>query len=228
MIIKIPITSTLSKYAFLIFVLLFLSSITLAGTINTEFPNTIKSNEKYVFYAHGFIVEGDNPTPVHPRWGKYDFPTVKQALSDSGYHLIAYHRAKGTVPKQAAKRVANDIAKLNQAGVPYSNIAIVGFSRGGAIAALTSGYVNQTDLKIIILAGCTKYINNHPSVEVIGKVYSIYETSDQVGSCQQLIDRSAQVASFKELAITTGKEHGAFYLPRREWLKPVKQWLISD
>lgn len=56
---------------------LFLSSSCIANNIYESFPNEIKPNEKYVFYSHGFIVEGKNPTPINPRWGMYDFPEIK-------------------------------------------------------------------------------------------------------------------------------------------------------
>lgn len=198
-----------------------------AGEIFDTFPTTINADEKYVFYSHGYIVEGDNPTPISPRWGKYDFPQVKESLSDEQYNLIAYHRAKNTNPRVFAKKLAKDIDKLVKAGVSQQNIYLIGFSRGGAITALTSNEVASDELNIIILAGCGKFVTNNQSLKVYGNVYSIYETSDGVGSCQHLIDRSKQVKHFEEIAISTGKEHGAFYNPLPEWLGPVKRWLKS-
>lgn len=35
---------------------------------------------------------------MNPRWGTYEFPMIKDALSDDEYNLIAYHRAKNTKP----------------------------------------------------------------------------------------------------------------------------------
>ncbi|WP_257171975.1 hypothetical protein [Colwellia sp. M166] len=61
--------------------------------------------------------------------------------------------------------------------------------------------------------------------KVYGVVHSIYETSDMVGSCQFLINQSSNVSSFNEISISTGKEHGAFFKPISEWVKPVKNWL---
>lgn len=199
-----------------------------ATSLYTEFPDKINGNEKYVFYSHGLIVEGDDSTPMHSRWGKYDFPAVKAALSDDGYNLIAYHRAKNTKPREFAKKLARDIEKLVKQGVPYENIAVLGFSRGGEITALTSHYVAQKKMKTIILAGCAGLLKSDDSISIHGNVYSIYETSDSVGSCQFLIDRSPKVQSFTEIAISTGKEHGAFYRPLDEWVVPVKRWLNGE
>lgn len=60
--------------------------------------------------------------------------------------------------------------------------------------------------------------------EIYTDLLSIYEISDQVGSCNFMKERSNEM-NFTELSISTGKEHGAFYLPREEWLVPLKQWL---
>ncbi|KGJ98092.1 alpha/beta hydrolase family protein [Thalassotalea sp. ND16A] len=198
-----------------------------AGEVYEDFPNEIKASEKYVFYSHGFIVEGDNPTPVSARWGTYQFPQIKTALSDEGYNLIAYHRAKGTDPYQFAKKLVDDFNALVSHGVLAENIYLIGFSRGGAITGLVSHYAKSSKLNMIILAGCGTLLRNNPQVDLYGQIYSIYETSDGVGSCQYVIDRSKQVTSFTEIAISTGKEHGAFYTPIEEWLSPVKNWIKS-
>jgi len=200
----------------------------LAGTIHTSFPETINPTEKYVFYSHGYIVEGKNPTPISPRWGEYDFPAIKKALADKQYNLIAYHRAKGTNPRHFAKKLAQDIKRLVKSGVQYKNISLVGFSRGGAITVLTSNELVSDKIKVIILAGCGSFVSKNHDVKAYGNVHSIYETSDGVGSCQHLIDRSEQVKSFEEIAISTGKGHGAFYLPLPEWIVPVKKWIKSQ
>jgi hypothetical protein len=196
-----------------------------AGELYTSFPTKINADEKYVFYSHGYIVEGDNETPVSSRWGMYDFPLIKKTLSDEKYNLIAYHRPKDTNPRTFAKKLALDIKTLVKSGVQYKNISLVGFSRGGAITVLTSNEVKSDEMNIIILAGCGSFVTNNQEVKAYGNVYSIYETSDGVGSCQHLIDRSVHVKHFEEIAISTGKEHGAFYTPIPEWSIPVKRWI---
>jgi hypothetical protein len=59
-----------------------------------------------------------------------------------------------------------------------------------------------------------------------GNLLSIYETSDQLGSCAKLAARS-HLASFKEVAISTGKGHGAFFQPLDAWLQPLKAWIAE-
>lgn len=196
--------------------------------VYNEFPKEIEPKEKYVFYSHGLIVEGDNQTPIHGRWGVYDFPAIKQALGDESYHLIAYHRPKNTQPYVFAKKLADDVKALHSRGVPFENITVLGFSRGGEITAIASHYVASTKLNTIILAACAGILKQDKAITVYGNVKSIYETSDSVGSCQFLVDRSSTVTTFEEIAISTAKEHGAFYQPLPQWMKPLKQWLKTN
>ena len=200
----------------------------IANNIYENFPSDVRPNEKYVFYSHGFIVEGTNPTPISPRWGLYDFPEIKKALSDDSYRLIAYHRPKGTDPSEFAKKLTEDATDLIRKGVKPENITFIGFSRGGAITILTSNYLASDKINFVILAGCSKFVKRNPELEIFGNVLSVFETSDGVGSCQFLIDRSQRVKSFEEISISTGKEHGAFYNPLSEWIIPVKKWLGSN
>ena len=208
----------------LLFIAFFPSSL-FAANVHDHFPDKIESSQKYVFYSHGLIVEGTNPTPVNARWGKYEFPMIKKALADTDYNLIAYHRAKNTEPKAFAQKLVSDVRLLITQGVSASNISLIGFSRGGAITIETSNLLANEKVNFILLAACGRYVGNQPSLKMYGNVLSIYETSDEVGSCQFLIDRSKQVTHFTEIAISTSKEHGAFYTPIPQWVEPVKKWL---
>jgi predicted esterase len=194
--------------------------------IESSLPQSISPSARYVFYSHGYIVEGNNATPQHPRWGVYDFPAVKQALSSEDHVLVAAHRKKDTPPFEYANELASQVNTLIENGVPASNIYLVGFSRGGFITAITSSLLKNDALNFVILAACTSGLAKHPDVVLHGRVLSIYETSDSVGSCNEVVSRSGtNVVSFKELAISTGKEHGAFYRPIEVWVSPVMKWI---
>ena len=204
------------------------SSLSFAGDIYDKFPEQIKANEKYVFYSHGFIVEGTNPTPKNERWGVYEFPAIKKSLADSQYNLIAYHRPKGTDPFVNAKSLANDVRKLLKKGVEANHITIMGFSRGAFITSLTSHYLEKTPVNTVLLAGCGRIVSNkYSDIKINGAFLSIYETTDGAVTCEKLKNRSPQLTSFDEISITTGEEHGAFYRPIPEWVVPVKQWVIE-
>lgn len=211
------------------FILILLSIVTsvtaCAAQRDYAFPNNINTAEHYVFYSHGFIVEGDDPTPIHPRWGVYDFPSIQKALDDDSYTLIAHHRPKGVSPIDYAKRLAGEVKQLITLGVPPENITLTGFSRGGAITILAANELKNAKINVVILAGCAGLINRKRDIQLYGRVLSIYETSDDVGSCNLLEARSPMLREFKEIAISTGKEHGAFYRPIDEWLVPLKRWI---
>ena len=198
-----------------------------AGDIYEQFPDKVDPNGKYVFYSHGKIVEGKHTNPISPRWGEYDFPEVKKAISSNNYNLIAYHRPQNANPKTFALKLSGDVKKLITLGVKSQNITLLGFSRGGEITILASRNLQNPDIDIILLASCAKFMDNNELFKVYGNVYSIYETSDMVGSCQFLIDQSSNVSSFNEIFISTGKEHGAFFRPISEWVTPVKNWLVD-
>jgi hypothetical protein len=59
-----------------------------------------------------------------------------------------------------------------------------------------------------------------------GNLLSIYETSDELGSCGRLAARS-HLESFKEVPISTGKKHGAFFQPLPVWIRPLKAWIAK-
>jgi len=206
---------------------LFIASNSWAGALYTRFPETINPDEKYVFYSHGLIVEGENLMPVDERWGVYDFIAVRKALSDPDYNLISYHRPDKTVPAEFAEKLANDVRKLMVQGVKPENITLLGFSRGGDISLLASAKLRIDKINTILLAVCGGFIKQHDEYQMFGNVSSIYETSDFAGSCQFLKERNQQVQPFREISINTGKEHGAFYQPLSQWLDQVKEWIKS-
>ncbi len=200
----------------------------LSGQVYSQIPDKIIPGDSYVFYSHGYIVEGDNPKPVDTRfgWGLYDFPAIKQALSDPSYHVIAHHRPKDTDPFEYATTLNQQIRELVAAGVNPKNITIVGFSRGAFITGLTSDKVSDLRVNTVILAGCGRLVwKKHTDIKVYGHVLSIYEKSDKSGTCEKLKNKSYSVDSFTEMAIDTGLEHGAFYRPIPEWVEPVKAFI---
>ncbi|VAV93125.1 hypothetical protein MNBD_ALPHA02-1244 [hydrothermal vent metagenome] len=198
-----------------------------AGEIFTKFPDPVNPQGKYVFYSHGFIVEGTNPTPKHPRFGVYQFPDIKKALAGSDFNLIAYHRPAQTKVGEFSRKLADDVRRLIADGVDPANITLMGFSKGGIITAFTASNLSLRKINVILLASCGGWIDSQPDIMLAGNILSIYETSDRFGSCQTLINRSKKVTSFKEIAISTGKEHGAFFTPRKEWVEPVLNWINS-
>jgi hypothetical protein len=193
--------------------------------IYDRFPDTIHASERYVIYSHGFIVEGDDPKPISPQYGQYDFPAIKQALfSAGGFNLIAFQRPKSS-DDSYADTLKSWVRRLLDAGVKPTRITLVGFSRGAQLTALASNGLASAGINTALLAICEDGDVSHaPGLVLGGNLLSIYETSDELGSCRELSGRG-HLKSFKEIAISTGKRHGAFFQPLRQWIGPLKTWI---
>jgi hypothetical protein len=210
-----------------LFVLVVVPMSSKAVEIYDRFPDSIHAGERYVIYSHGLIVEGDDPRPVSPKYGQYDFPAIKQALfSQGGFNLIAYQRPKSSDDSYADMLQAW-VRRLVDAGVKPSQITLVGFSRGAQLTALASNGLTSAGINTALMAICEDgEVSHAPRLNLGGNLLSIYETSDDLGSCGKLAARS-HLKSFKEVAISTGKKHGAFFQPLPEWIAPLKQWIAK-
>lgn len=197
-----------------------------AVEIYGDFPGSIHPNERYVIYSHGLIVEGDDPRPISPKYGQYDFPGIKQALfSEGGFNLIAYQRPKNTDVGAYVETLTSWVRRLVSAGVRPSRITLVGFSRGAQLTAYASSDLESMGINTALLAMCEGGdIHRDPPLVLGGNLLSIYETSDEPASCARLAARS-HLVSFMEIAISTGKRHGAFFQPLPEWMRPLMAWI---
>jgi len=199
----------------------------LAATIVPGVPDEIPTEKRYVFYLHGRIIEEQGPRPTHPRWGLYDYPAVLDALAQDGIILIAEQRAKGSDPDEYAQKIRGQVQQLAEAGVDAGNITVVGFSAGGAIAMKTSSIMVDLNINFVFLASCSGWLTEKKDLRLHGHVLSVYEESDGPLSCAPVASRKPGPSEFSEIEISTGKEHGAFYLPRDEWVQPVLDWIRS-
>jgi hypothetical protein len=210
--------------------LMFLALFPISGRaveIYDRFPDAIHNDQRYVIYSHGLIVEGDDPKPISPKYGQYDFPAIKRALfKGGGFNLIAYQRPKST-DDSYADLLQSWVKRLLDAGVKPSRITLVGFSRGAQLTALASGRLASAGINTAILAICQDgEVLGAPLLTLGGNVLSIYERSDELGTCAKLAARG-HLKSFEEVAISTGKKHGAFFQPLPDWTRPLKAWIAK-
>ena len=198
-----------------------------AVEIYDKFPDNIHAGERYVIYSHGLIVEGNDPRPVSPLYGQYDFPGIKQSLfGGGGFNLIAFQRPKST-DDGYADTLKVWVRRLLDAGVKPSRITLIGFSRGAGLTALASNGLASDGINTALLAICEGgEVAQAPGLILGGNFLSIYETSDALGSCDKLAARS-HLKSFEEVPISTGKKHGAFFQPLPEWMGPLKTWIAK-
>jgi hypothetical protein len=185
-------------------------------------PTSPDPSARYLFYLHGAIIETAGRRPRHPRFGVYEYDEVLRALGRSGAVVISEQRHAGTAIRAYADKVVSQVKGLIDHGVPARQISIIGFSKGGAIAQAVSAKLHNPDVRYVLLGACPSASRLGPLMH--GKVLAITERSDSVPSCQALFSRS-KLKDSRELQISIGGEHGAFYRPQSAWLDPLLEFV---
>lgn len=206
-----------------------LSSQVFGASIFTYVPDKIDVSRNYLIYLHGAIIEYQGPAPTSSRFGIYDYQGILDALASRGAVVISQARGHSTDVNAYAGVVISQIYKLLKAGVPQSHIAVVGFSKGGDIALHVSSFLRLKNIRYVLLAACWPK-PDEAQLRLTGHVFSVYETSDKFAgfSCRPLTDHKDKPASFDEIKISTGLEHGAFYRPHKVWVQPVLNYLYGE
>lgn len=145
-----------------------------------DFPQTIDTSAKHLFYIPNIVVNLIGPQgkhPRHPEWGTHDFYGILEAFKKEGFIVISGEKAKGKgkppgkiTAKEIAQQVytllpdsqeiAQQVEKLLASGLPPENITVSGFSRGGTMSLVVSTLVKNPRINYVILAGCC---GNHPN-----------------------------------------------------------------
>lgn len=187
------------------------------------------SPDIYIYYLHGRIIEEEGPTPTHAKFGLYDYPAIVEALGSRGATVISEVRPSGTMVDKYARQTIKKIKKQIVDGVSPGQIVVVGFSKGGGIAIRISNLFEQQGLRYVLLASCAGWIDSVPKLNLKGRILSVLESSDDLGkSCKNLAERGNEVVSYQEITLSTGKGHGAFYLPNPLWVTPVLDWVHDN
>src|SRR5438105_14726369 len=116
-------------------------------------PATIDPAARYLFHLHGRAIEVQGPKAKTP-WGNYLYNELLEAFGDRGFIIISEVRPATTQVEPHATMVAGQIAQLLSAGVPPENITVTGFSKGGAIAVLTTAIAANPRVNFVVMAGC--------------------------------------------------------------------------
>jgi hypothetical protein len=197
-----------------------------AGTVVKGLPTEIDPDDRYLFYLHGAIIETQGLRPKHPRFGVYEYQAILDSLAARELVVISEARQAGTDVAEYAQKVVHQIETLLSAGVLPERISVVGHSKGGTIAILTSSFLKNDRVNFAFLACCGDWMLENPAVDLHGRILSIYEASDDwAGSCQKAFDKTTHSLLTREIEIQTGLGHGAFYRPISEWVKPVVAWV---
>ncbi len=197
--------------------------------ILSDVPASVDPAADYLIYLHGRIIEVRGRRPTHPAFGVYEYDAILRAFAEHGFVVISEARPADTRIDGYARKVAGQVRRLIEAGVPPAHITVVGFSKGGMITVAASSLLKLAGVRYVVLAGCTSGVLRDERLALTGRVLSIHEASDNIGlSCAPLFARSPGAGEKREIEISTGLRHGAFYRPRAEWLDPIFAWLRGE
>ena len=196
------------------------------------FPKSVDTTRHYLFYIHGRIIEEQGIPAVGPVFGEYEYQSILERLSSYGFVVISEQRVKNTDSREYANRIQEQVTTLLNAGVPATNITVVGASKGAYITIYVSRFLENQEIKFVIMGICNSEIltylkQNH--IFLYGKVLSIYDSADYQygGSCEELFTLSEGnegLSKYDEIVLNIGTGHGILYKPLDEWITPVIQW----
>ncbi|MEO1369981.1 MAG: alpha/beta hydrolase [Acidobacteriota bacterium] len=199
-----------------------------AGTVIFEsaagvVASGVEKFDAYVFYLHGRIIEEKGRRPEHPEYGIYEYDRVLEALAAPGIAVISEARAPTDDIDAYAAGVVSQIGELFAAGVAPEAVTVVGFSKGGSITLLTSHQLGHDDVGFVVLAACGPWLDDIP-LELRGRMLSIHEKSDPIGTCRPWVEPSLGSLFFHEVELEIGGSHGAFYTPHPDWVGQTLVW----
>jgi hypothetical protein len=197
--------------------------------IFAEVPDDIDPSARYLFYLHGRIIEEKGVRPTHPRFGIYEYQEILGTFADLGFVVISEVRLSGADVPTWAERVARQVKRLIDGGVPPGHVTVVGFSKGGVIAIFASSALADDRLNFVFMGACGPWIKGQPDLVPHGRILAVRESSDNlVGSCSKLFDRSDADGDRREVVTNLGGGHGAFYRPRPEWVGEIVEWATTQ
>lgn len=201
-----------------------------AQAIFQSIPEKVDSNQKYLFYLHGKIIEDQGIKALSEKFGAYEYENILKALANENFVVISEARPKDTVPWDYARKVVSLIQELLNKNVPPKNVTIVGASKGAGITILISHLLKNEDLNFVIMAICgEEMINSWVKNDIVlwGNVLSIYDEKDDLaGSCSKYFDfcKGKGLKSYTEIQLKVGTGHGILYKPLKEWIQPIVEW----
>jgi len=193
--------------------------------------DSIAPGARYVIYLHGRILqERQERRPHHSRFGTYEYDQILSAFRKHGFVVMSELRQADAGVEDYSRKVARQVGRLVDGGVPARRITVVGASMGGAIALSAAGHMHRADVNLAILAGCSPdllaYLRRR-GLGLSGHVLSFRESSDELaGSCRSLLDvpGSEKLSLDDEIVLHTGLGHGFLYRPMPEWMDPLVAW----
>lgn len=217
-----------SRSFILLVSILLLATSVYCQSITTSLPEKIDHTAKYIFYLHGGIIQEQGENAVSPYYGPYEFRKILSALKANGFNVISEVRQKGTREVDYAQKVSMQIDTLVQNQVPSKNITVVGASLGAYITIELVHIRKDANINYALLGLCSEYaveLYSKYADELCGNFLSIYEASDEKGSCRDILNNRTCKSGFQELELHMGIGHGFLYKPYDDWMKPLLEWI---
>jgi len=196
-----------------------------------QFPASIDPAGRYLFYLHGKIIEDQGLPAVSPEFGEYEYEAILKRLGSSGLIVISEQRPKDADGLAYARRTREQVATLENAGVPAQHITVVGASKGASIAALSSSLIEDPMLNFVLLGSCHSSTIEEwrgSGMRLYGNVLAIYDFADEEysGSCEEMFQLSEGkgLGLHSEIVLQVGTGHGILYKPLDEWIEPTLEW----
>jgi hypothetical protein len=195
-------------------------------------PARLTAGAKYLFYLHGKIIEDQGiPRPKSAKFGFYEYEKILETFRQRGFTVRSEIRPENTEARAYADKVAGEIRKLLLSGVPPDRITVVGASKGGVIAILTSALLQDREINFVFLACCydaTQRNLRDLNMRVAGNILSIYDAADDTGcgSCRNFfaMAQGENLGRTKEIVLHLGLGHGFLFRPLPEWVEPTVAW----
>jgi len=217
------------RSAFLILsISIFPSLLVVAQPNDGYLPKTITPDAKYLFYLHGGVVQQQGADAVSPYYGPYKYLDILDSLRNNGFKVISEVRPKGTDEVTYVKKVVAQVDSLLTYGVNPHNISLVGASLGAYITLESALRIKNPNINYAVLGLCSDYALEYFSdakKRLAGNFLSIYERTDEKGSCKGLFPNKSEHTSFKEIQLYMGNEHGFLFRPYPEWIVPLVEWI---
>ncbi len=215
---------------FVMCLIVFAASRSFAQTVTSFVPNRIDSNSVYMFYLHGGIVQEQGINAISKKFGLYEYSKIIDSLNSQGYNIISEVRPRGTSETKYAVKVSMQIDSLLTKGLSPAKIVVVGASQGAFIAIETAYILKNSKINYVIMAVCNDYniaYYKKVSGQLCCNFLTIYESSDNKGTCKELFNKAYCQNSFREIRLAMGNGHGFIYEPYKEWVFAIAEWIKS-
>lgn len=188
-----------------------------------------QNESKYIYYLHGRIIEIQGKNAISDEYGKYEFDSIVNSLSDLGHKVIAEVRTENVDYIEYANKISSEIDSLVKLGVKPTDITVIGASKGAIIASNISN-INQNPINYVFLAGNNKYQEENNNWKFHGQVLCIYDLSDSIAGSNYDFWKSNEnyTTKFEQLELKTNLGHGFLYKPLKDWIEPTRKWILSQ